>query len=92
MLTLAEQVRRSPAIAWPGGVTETLDTVGGLATPVIAGDWAYCRGREHFTATPFDGGPPVVVSGRRALSILRKGEDGIWRFARGISNDGSKPS
>lgn len=57
---------------------------------VLAGGWAFCRGRESFTATPWDGGPPVTLAGRRALSILKKGEDGIWRFARGISNDGPK--
>jgi ketosteroid isomerase-like protein len=57
---------------------------------VRAGDWAFCRGRESVTATPWDGGPPVTLAGRRALSILKKGEDGIWRFARGISNDGPK--
>jgi uncharacterized protein (TIGR02246 family) len=57
---------------------------------VIAGDWAFCRGLERFTATPRNGGPPVALAGRRALSILQKGADGRWRFARGMSNEGPR--
>jgi ketosteroid isomerase-like protein len=52
---------------------------------VIAGDWAFERGIERITVTPFDGGPPRTAA-QRALLILRRGDDGKWRFARGMTN------
>ena len=52
---------------------------------VIAGDWAFERGLERITVTPLDGGPPRSGE-QRALLILRRGEDGKWRFARGMTN------
>jgi uncharacterized protein (TIGR02246 family) len=52
---------------------------------VIAGDWAFERGIERIRVTPLDGSPPRSAE-QRALLILRRGEDGNWRFARGMTN------
>jgi len=52
---------------------------------VIAGDWAFERGIERLAVTPVDGGPTRMMS-QRALLILRRGDDGKWRFARGMTN------
>jgi ketosteroid isomerase-like protein len=52
---------------------------------IIAGDWAFERGIERITATPLDGGPTRTAA-QRALLILRRGDDGQWRFARGMTN------
>lgn len=52
---------------------------------IIAGDWAFERGIERMTVTPLDGGPSRSAS-QRALLILRRGDDGRWRFARGMTN------
>jgi len=51
---------------------------------VIAGDWAFERGLERMTVTPIDGGPSQTLS-QRALLILRRGDDGQWRYARGMT-------
>jgi uncharacterized protein (TIGR02246 family) len=52
---------------------------------VIAGDWAFQRGIERIRVVPRDGGPPHEVA-QRGLLILRRGEDGHWRYARGMTN------
>ena len=52
---------------------------------IIAGDWAFERGVEQMTVTPVDGGPTQTRS-QRALLILRRGDDGQWRYARGMTN------
>lgn len=52
---------------------------------VVAGDWAFERGTEHMTVTPLAGGAPQTMS-QRALLILRRGPDGRWRYARGMTN------
>jgi uncharacterized protein (TIGR02246 family) len=52
---------------------------------VIAGEWAFERGIERMTITPVDGGPTQTMA-QRALLILRRGSDGRWRFARGMTN------
>jgi uncharacterized protein (TIGR02246 family) len=52
---------------------------------VVAGDWAFERGVERMTVTPVDGGPSRSGA-QRALLILRRGSDGRWRFARGMTN------
>ena len=52
---------------------------------IIAGDWAFERGLEQMTVTPIDGGPTQTRS-QRALLILRRGDDGQWRYARGMTN------
>jgi uncharacterized protein (TIGR02246 family) len=55
---------------------------------VVCGDWAFERGVETIVATPREGGEPTNVT-RRALLILRRGPDGNWRFARGMTNAGT---
>ena len=57
---------------------------------VVAGDWAFQRGIERIRAVPRDGGP-AQENAQRALLILRRGEDGRWRYARGMTN-GLPPS
>ena len=52
------------------------------------GDWAFVRGTDTFEMKPRQGGDPVVVRGR-GISILRRVEDGSWKFARGITNTAS---
>lgn len=52
---------------------------------VISGDWAFERGIESMKVTPRNGGPTREAS-QRALLILRRGTDGKWRFARGMTN------
>jgi uncharacterized protein (TIGR02246 family) len=52
---------------------------------VITGDWAFQRGIERIRAVPRDGGP-AQENAQRALLVLRRGEDGRWRYARGMTN------
>lgn len=52
---------------------------------IVFGDWAFQRGIERIRATPRDGGP-AQENVQRALVILRRGEDGRWRYARGMTN------
>jgi uncharacterized protein (TIGR02246 family) len=51
---------------------------------IVEGDHAFIRGREHNVVTP-RGGQPVKVM-QRAMMIIRRGTDGRWRFARGMTN------
>ena len=52
---------------------------------IVAGDWAFERGIESMHVTPIGGGSPKDMS-QRALLILRRGADGRWRYARGMTN------
>jgi uncharacterized protein (TIGR02246 family) len=52
---------------------------------VVCGDWAFQRGIETMIVTPREGGDPREMS-QRALLILRRGPDGKWRYARGMTN------
>jgi RimJ/RimL family protein N-acetyltransferase/ketosteroid isomerase-like protein len=52
---------------------------------VIAGDWAFERGLERMSVTPIGGGPTQTMT-QRALLVLRRGGDGQWRYARGMTN------
>ena len=52
---------------------------------IVAGDWAIQRGIERIRVGPKDGGPAQEHS-QRAMIILRRGEDGRWRYARGMTN------
>ena len=51
----------------------------------VGGDWAFVRGTDAIELKPRAGGDPIVVRGR-GISILRRVEDGSWKFARGITN------
>jgi uncharacterized protein YbjT (DUF2867 family) len=52
---------------------------------VVSGDWAFERGVERMRVTPLAGGLPQEMT-QRALLILRRGADGHWRYARGMTN------
>ena len=52
---------------------------------IVAGDWAFERGTESMRVTPLAGGESHDAS-QRALLVLRRGADGRWRFARGMTN------
>jgi uncharacterized protein (TIGR02246 family) len=49
------------------------------------GDQAYMRGRFVVLVTPKRGGAPIRLQGK-SLSIVHRGADGLWRFARDIYN------
>jgi uncharacterized protein (TIGR02246 family) len=54
---------------------------------LVAGDLAFERGWDVQTVRPRDGG--AARTGRqRVFLILRRSEDGRWRFARGMSQPG----
>jgi ketosteroid isomerase-like protein len=57
---------------------------------VVSGDWAFQRGIERIRATPRGGGP-TREHVQRALVIMRRGEDGRWRYARGMTNGLPEP-
>lgn len=56
---------------------------------VVRGDLAFMRGVERNQLIPRAEGDPVTVQ-QRAFSILRRSADGRWRFARGMTNQGSE--
>jgi uncharacterized protein (TIGR02246 family) len=56
---------------------------------IVAGDWAFVRGFELNRVTP-KGGETVEVC-QRAFMVLRREEDGSWRFARGMTNLETRP-
>jgi ketosteroid isomerase-like protein len=75
------------AVAAMRGAIERYDIVQSFdpLETIIAGEWAFERGVERMTVTPRDGTPPRSMS-QRALLILRRGADGRWRYARGMTN------
>lgn len=52
---------------------------------MVSGDWAFERGFERMTVTPIGGGEARTMT-QRALLILRRGADGQWQYARGMTN------
>jgi uncharacterized protein (TIGR02246 family) len=54
---------------------------------LVLNDWALIRGLEINTLTPAGGGEESEVR-QRAFSVLRLENDGRWRFARGMTNQG----
>src|SRR5947207_1785420 len=48
-------------------------------------DFAVSVGIERTRVTPRAGGEPVEVT-QRGWTLARRGADGRWRFARGITN------
>ncbi len=51
----------------------------------VEGDWAWAWTSEEIALTPVRGGDVVHMTGQ-AMCILRRGDDGRWRYARAISN------
>jgi len=54
---------------------------------IVAGDVAFERGWDVQRVRPRAGGE-VRVQRQRVFLILRRGADGVWRFARGMSQPG----
>jgi uncharacterized protein (TIGR02246 family) len=52
---------------------------------IVSGDWAFVRGTETNRLTPKEDGDPIRRN-QRAFSVLHREEDGVWRFARGMTN------
>jgi uncharacterized protein (TIGR02246 family) len=75
------------AVAAMRGALEQYDIVQDFESleTIVCGDWAFERGIESMTVTPIGGGPERSGS-QRALLILRRGADGRWRYARGMTN------
>ena len=58
---------------------------------LVAGEIAFARGIERNFLTPVAGGPEIVQS-QRAFIVIRREPDGVWRFARGMTNLLPSPS
>jgi len=52
---------------------------------IVAGDLAVERGIERMTLTPRGGGQMQQFE-QRAFLVMRRGPDGNWRYARGMTN------
>jgi uncharacterized protein (TIGR02246 family) len=57
---------------------------------LVCGDLAIDRGWDEQTVRPRDGGPSQSRR-QRVFLVLRRGDDGQWRYARGISQAGPDP-
>ena len=57
---------------------------------VVAGDIAFERGWDVQTVRPQEGGE-TVTRRQRVFVLLRRDQDGTWRFARGMSQPGPPP-
>jgi uncharacterized protein (TIGR02246 family) len=75
------------AMAAMRGAVERFDIVQSFEPleTVVAGDWAFERGIERMVLTPRDGREKRTIE-QRTFLVERKGEDGKWRFARGMTN------
>ena len=51
---------------------------------IVSGDLAFERGWDVQRLQPRFGGTPLTIR-QRVFLVLRRGEDGQWRFARGMS-------
>ena len=54
---------------------------------IVSGDWAVARGWDAQTVEPREGGD-TVRQRQRVFLVMRRGEDGRWRYARGMSQPG----
>ncbi len=52
---------------------------------IFAGGYAFVRGMET-NRLKLRGGGETIVRQQRAFSILRRESDGVWRYARGMTN------
>lgn len=57
----------------------------------VLGDWAFAWGTEKFTLVPQAGRAPIEMQGK-GMSILKRQDDGSWKFARGINNTLPRPA
>ena len=58
---------------------------------MVSGDLAVARGWDIQRVKPRDGGQPTTQR-QRVFLVMRRGEDGQWRYARGISQPGPPPA
>lgn len=58
---------------------------------IVSGDLVFERGWDVQTLTPRAGGQSRTIR-QRVFLIIRRGEDGQWRFARGMSQPEPTPS
>ena len=58
---------------------------------IVLDGWAFVRGVEHNRVTPRRGEGETVEIRQRAFMVLRLDEDGLWRFARGMTNLETRP-
>ena len=75
------------AVAAMRGAVDRFDIVQSFEPieTVISGDWAFERGIERMVLTPRNGGEKRTME-QRTFLIEKKGADGKWRFARGMTN------
>jgi uncharacterized protein (TIGR02246 family) len=52
---------------------------------IVAEPWAFMRGLEVNRLTEIATGEETVIR-QRGFSLMRRGEDGVWRFHRGMTN------
>lgn len=52
---------------------------------IVAAEWAFMRGIEVNRMVPREGGDATVLR-QRAFSVLKRRSDGVWLFARGMTN------
>jgi uncharacterized protein (TIGR02246 family) len=57
---------------------------------IVVDGWAFVRGLELNRVTP-KGGETVEIR-QRAFMVLRRDEDGRWRFSRGMTNLETRPA
>lgn len=55
-----------------------------------SGDWAYARGQYTVSVTPKAGGNPSAEAGK-AISVMKRDANGVWRFYRFIWNRDFSP-
>ena len=56
-----------------------------LRDTIAAADWTFQWGVERITLTPLEGGDATTVV-QRTMLLFRRGDDGRWRYARGMTN------
>jgi uncharacterized protein (TIGR02246 family) len=61
--------------------THRIESAGDVQEVEVSGDLAFSWTHLSVTMTPLDGGAPMRRMGH-ALTILRKGADGVWRVVR----------
>jgi ketosteroid isomerase-like protein len=56
-----------------------------LRDTISASDFTFQWGVERITLIPVDGGDATTVL-QRTMLLFRRGDDGRWRYARGMTN------
>lgn len=56
-----------------------------LRDTIAAVDWTFQWGVERITLIPIDGGDATTIV-QRTMLLFRRGDDGRWRYARGMTN------